>query len=128
MSILASRCIPWTVISALHVAQRDMACGDTRDFPPLSRVRSGLSRGKVSQPCLARPVRRPLPRSLCGGKEDAPDTAVLETTRGYAALSQHLAAWRGQPRPRIAVAHAHALCVCHALPPGTCLRMRSPRV
>jgi len=87
-----------------------------------------LSRGKVSQPCLARPVRRPLPRSLCGGKEDAPDTAVLETTRGYAALSQHLAAWRGQPRARIAVAHAHALCVCHALPPGTCLRMRSPRV
>jgi len=77
------------------------------DFPLLSRLGARLSRGKVSRPCLTRPVRRALPRSLRGGQEDAPDTAtVLEMSRRCAALSQRLAAGRGPSRALIAVAHA----------------------
>jgi len=81
-----------------------------------------LSSGKVSRPCLPRPVRRALPHSLWGGKEDAPDTAtVLEMPRRCAALSQRLAAGRGQPRALIAVAHARMRRACamgsHQAPP-----------
>jgi hypothetical protein len=67
----------------------------------------------VSRPCLARPIRRPLPRSLWGGTADAPGTvAVLETPRGCAAFSQRRAAGRGSPRALLAVAHARRLRTC----------------
>src|SRR5262249_45590874 len=44
ISILASRCIPWTVISVLHGERGHIACGDRVGFRPLSRLWAGLSR------------------------------------------------------------------------------------
>ena len=56
MSILASRCIPWTVICVLHGERGHIACGDRVGFRPLSHLVAGLSRGKVSRPLWRDPA------------------------------------------------------------------------
>src|SRR5213593_2788630 len=74
-------------MSVLHGKKGHIACGAQVDVRLVSHLWARLSRGKVSRLCLARPIRRALPRSTGGGQASAPDiAAVLETPRGCAAL------------------------------------------